>query len=210
MNTHDFSVRRASLEDYPRFAQLFPELLVDDPVPGPEIWASTYVPSTWVAARGGEVLGYCYCQKYAHSGYVRNVVVAPHARQGGVGRALMQTTANELRSDGKRSWCLNVKADNRAALALYARVGMQERYRACSFRLGWGALPALPSANAVVRALTSDRDATFEALFDLPGGQLGSARSLGRILLEATTPTAGAALGLAVSTHKSPQRSRFA
>ena len=192
------TLRRATVEDYPSFSRLFPELLVEDPVPSPEIWASTYLASTWVAARGGDVMGYCYCQKYANSGYVRNVVVAPHARRAGVGRALMQATADDLRSDGKRSWCLNVKADNRAALALYARMGMRQKYRACSFRLSWSALTALPAGNAVVRALSSDRDATFEALFDLPGGQLGSARSLGRILLEATTPTADGALGLAV------------
>lgn len=204
MSTWDFCVRRAASEDYPGFARLFPELLVDDPVPGPGVWASTFVPSTWVAARGAEVLGYCYCQKYAASGYVRNVVVAPQARQAGVGRALMQATADELRAHGKSSWCLNVKPDNEAALALYRSVGLQPKYRACSFRFSWTALGALPAGAAPVQALGPERDAALEALFDLPGGQLASARAIGRILLEAVTTDRAAPLGLAVFDPKFP------
>src|SRR3954462_6904242 len=132
MSAQVFSIRRATPDDYSSFSRLFPELLVDDPVPRLEVWGSTYLPSTWVAARGPEMLGYCYCQKYAESGYLRNVVVAPFARRAGVGRAFMQATADELRAHGKSSWRLNVKASNHAALALYARMGMQQKYRACA------------------------------------------------------------------------------
>jgi L-amino acid N-acyltransferase YncA len=204
VNPQDFAVRRATAEDYPGFARLFPELLVDDPVPRPEVWASAFVPSTWVAARGAEMLGYCYCQKYVASGYVRNVVVAPWARRAGVGRALMQATANELRADGKSSWCLNVKPDNQAALALYARMGLRPKYKSCAFRLSWSALGALPTGNAVVGPLTTERDTTLEALFDLPTGQLASARGLGRTLLEAATTDRQQSLGLAVFDPKFP------
>jgi GNAT superfamily N-acetyltransferase len=204
VSARDYDVRRATPADYASFARLFPELLVDDPVPGPEAWASTYVPSTWVAVRGAEVVGYCYCQKYATSGYVRNVVVAPQARKSGVGRALMQATADELRAQSKSRWCLNVKPDNEAALALYERMGLRQTYRACSFRFRWDALRSLPTGNAMVRPLTSEREAPLEALFDLPGGQLASARSQGRILLEATTPVGLAPLGVAVFDPKFP------
>ena len=204
MSTPDFTVRRAAVDDYPSFARLFPELLVDDPVPGAEVWASTFVPSTWVAVRGAEVLGYCYCQKYLASGYVRNVVVAPEARKAGVGRALMQATADELRAQGKRSWCLNVKPDNEAALALYRSVGLQPKYRSCSFRFNWSALGDLPLGGALVRPLTTEREATLEELFDLPGGQLASARGLGRMLLEAVTSEGQVPRGLAVFDPKFP------
>lgn len=200
----DFSVRRAAPEDYPSFARLFPELLVDDPVPGPEAWAATFVPSTLVAARGVEVLGYCYCQKYVASGYVRNVVVAPRARQKGIGRALMQATAEELRSHGKSRWCLNVKPDNLAALALYERMGLRHQYRSYSFRLRWDALGALPSGDAAVQSLPNERDGALEALFDLPAGQLAFARGLGRILLQVSTKGRRAPLGVAVFDPKFP------
>ena len=202
--TLDVVGRRATPEDYPSFARLFPELLVDDPVPGPETWTKTFVPSTWVAVRAAEVLGYCYFQEYANSGYVRNIVVAPLVRRLGVGRALMQGAANELRSHGKKSWRLNVKADNVAALALYERLGMRQKYAAYSFRLSWSALSALPAGSAVVRSLTEDRQATLEALFDLPGGQLASARALGRVLLEAVSTSGTAPVGLAVFEPRFP------
>jgi ribosomal protein S18 acetylase RimI-like enzyme len=191
-------VRRATRDDYPSFSRLFPELLVDDPIPTLDVWLSRFVPTTWVAVRGAQVLGYCYFQEYQASGYVRNVVVAPGARRAGVGRALMQATADELRSHGKQSWCLNVKPDNLAALALYERMGMRLKYSSRSLRLSWSALPALPKGEAAVRTLTEDRDATFEALFALPAGQLASARSLGRSLLEAIAAPTLAPLGVAV------------
>jgi ribosomal protein S18 acetylase RimI-like enzyme len=114
-------VRRATPDDYPSFSRLFPELLVDDPIPGLEIWASRFVPSTWVATRADQVLGYCYIQEYLDTGYVRNIVVAPVARRTGVGRALMEAAADELRSHGKRSWCLNVKPRGKPARFLPRR-----------------------------------------------------------------------------------------
>jgi ribosomal protein S18 acetylase RimI-like enzyme len=200
----EFVVRRASPDDYLAFSGLFPDLEVDDPVPGPEIWASAFVPSTWVAARGEEVLGYCYVQEYADTGYVRNVVVAPKARRRGVGRALMNATAEQLRLHGKRSWRLNVKPDNRAALALYARVGMQTQYSAKALRLPWAACESIPIGSAVVREPSPDRDADLEGLFTLPRGQLASARSLGRRLFEAVSSAGERSIGLAVFDPRIP------
>ncbi len=55
-----FIIRRASPDDYPAFARLFPELLVDDPVPSQDTWSTALAPSTWIAARDSEVLGYCF------------------------------------------------------------------------------------------------------------------------------------------------------
>jgi len=198
------AVRRATVDDYPSFAELFPEMRSGDRVPDREVWASTFVPSTWVASRDGQVVGYCYFQEYAQAGYVRNVVVAPLSRQLGVGRALMQATADELRAHGKRSWRLNVMPENRAALALYERMGMREKYKARSFRFSWSALQALPNGNALVRSLTADRDPALEALFELPSGQLAFARNLGRILLEALNGALATPVGLALFDPKFP------
>lgn len=198
------AVRRASPDDYRAFTGLFPELQVDDPVPGPEIWASTLVPSTWVASLGEDVLGYCYVQEYADTGYVRNVVVAPSARRRGVGRALMHATAEHLRSQGKRTWCLNVKPDNGAARALYARMGLQTQYSATALRLSWAASESIPIGGAVVGEVSPDRDAGLEALFALPRGQLAFARGLGRMLFEAVSKAGARSIGLAVFDPRFP------
>lgn len=56
-NPADNSIRRARHDDYGAFCRLFPELMVDDPVPGLEAWSSLLSPSTWIATLGGEVLG---------------------------------------------------------------------------------------------------------------------------------------------------------
>ena len=203
-NPKAFVVRKAVFQDYGGFVRLFPELLVDDPIPSLLNWESARLASTWIAARGAEVVGYCYFQEYEDTGYVRNIVVAPHDRRNGVGQALLRATADQLRSHGKSSWRLNVKPDNYPALALYARVGMQVDYAAKSLRLPWSALPALPVASAQVQALSRERDGALELCFDLPRGQLAAARDQGRLLLEATSSTDGSPVGLAVFDPKFP------
>ena len=57
-----------------------PELLVGDPVPGIERWRDEMVPGSLIAERGGRVLGYSYFQLIGATGHIRNVVVAPEAR----------------------------------------------------------------------------------------------------------------------------------
>ena len=200
----DLCIRRAGVEDYSAFARFFPELMVDDPIPGPETWASVIAPSTWLAVREGEVVGYCYFEEYVDSGYVRSVVVAPTARRSGVGSQLMRATAEHLRSQGKTSWRLNVRPSNQAAVALYRALQMRTKYVATSLRLPWAALPALPAGAAGVQTLAPGRDAQLERQFDLPKGQLASARDKGRLLFEATSVADGTSEGLAVFDPKFP------
>ena len=200
----EFVVRPATPEDYAAFARLFPELEVDDPVPGPAMWASEYAPFAWIAEARGAILGYCYCQEFEDAGYVRNVVVAPSARRRGVGRALMDAVAGGLRARGKRSWRLNVKPDNVAALALYARMGLKPRYSSRSLRFPWRALAALPAGNARVRVPSPAREAALERLFELPRGQIAFARDRGRVLLEALEAASDRPIGLAVFDPKFP------
>jgi GNAT superfamily N-acetyltransferase len=192
------SIRRATIDDYAAFARLFPELGVDDPVPSPEAWARAYVPFTRVATDDAEVLGYCYCQEYDDSGYVRNVAVAPGARRRGVGRALMEATARHLRVLGKTHWRLNVGPKNGAAIALYESLGMRTLYPSRAVRVPRTSLAALPAAGTRVRILPPAREAEVERLFGLPRGQLGSLRDIGRLLFEAVAGPTTPCLGLAV------------
>jgi hypothetical protein len=55
-NPADLSIRRARHDDYDAFCRLFPELRVDDPIPGFDAWTSLLSPSTWIATLDGEVL----------------------------------------------------------------------------------------------------------------------------------------------------------
>jgi ribosomal protein S18 acetylase RimI-like enzyme len=199
-----FFVRSALDTDYLAFVRLFPELQVDDPVPSLETWTAGFVPSTLVATRGEEVVGYCYFQELRETGYVRNIVVAPAARRLGVGRTLMNATANQLRAHGKSSWRLNVKPDNFPARFLYERMGLRPQYESKSFRMPWVALNALPPGTSFVREPTLERDGELESAFELPRGQLESARGLKRILLEAVSSTTQRSIGLAVFDPKFP------
>jgi GNAT superfamily N-acetyltransferase len=214
----EIAIRRAAVDDYPAFTRLFPELGIDDPLPSRAVWASAYVPFTRVATGDAKVLGYCYCQEYDDTGYVRNVAVAPGARRRGVGRALMEATARHLRSIGKTHWRLNVGPRNDAALALYEGLGMRTLYPSRAVRVPWTSLAALPAVGAATRArasgaarvrapspgsltvrvLSPSRDAEVERLFDLPRGQLASLRDVGRLLFEAVADVAGRCIGLAV------------
>jgi len=199
-----FFVRSALDTDYPAFVRLFPELQVDDPVPRLETWTAGYVPSTLVAARGEEVIGYCYFQELMETGYVRNIVVAPAARRLGVGRTLMNATANQLKAHGKSSWRLNVNPGNFPARSLYERMGLKPHSESKSLRMPWVALKALPPGTSFVREPTLERDVELESAFELPRGQLESARGLKRILFEAVSSTTQRSVGLAVFDPKFP------
>jgi GNAT superfamily N-acetyltransferase len=196
-------IRPATIDDHAAFVRLFPELRVDDPIPDAETWARTRVPGTLIAAEAGAVVGYCYFQELRDSGYVRNVVVDPHARRRGVGRALMDAVAATLRRHGKTSWRLNVKDDNVAALALYHRLGLRTAYASTMFRIPWASVAGLPAGTALVEEVACDHDDALERAFALPAGQLGAMRALGRVLLQAVRPVRGAeaaqsVVGLAV------------
>lgn len=197
-------IRRALPDDYPAFSRLFPEMQVGDPIPGLDVWVSGLAPSTWVADRAGEVLGYCYVQEYVDTGYVRNVVVSPSARRTGLGSALMQATADHLMARGKTSWRLNVKSDNQAALALYRRFGMEVKYLTKVLLFPWAALSALPAGNALVHEVAAERDAAIEREFDIPHGQLASARGSGRRILEAKSNDGSSLMAFAMFDPKFP------
>jgi ribosomal protein S18 acetylase RimI-like enzyme len=198
----DLVVRLGSASDYAAFAELFPELGVDDRVPSLETWTSELAPTTFVAADSGRTVGFCYFQEFATVGYVRQIAVAKDARRQGVGQALLQQTAEHLKRAGLRWWELNVKPDNQAAIALYETLGLREKYVSRSLRLPWVALTALPSGVATVAVFAEDRDADLERAFELPRGQLALARKAGRVLLEACE--GGATTGLAVFDPKFP------
>jgi ribosomal protein S18 acetylase RimI-like enzyme len=197
-------IRPATPDDYPAFTTLFPELQVNDPLPSLDTWTTMYVPATWVAVSGACVIGYCYCQEYIDTGYVRNVVVAPAQHGKGVATLLMKALAERLRSSGKQYWRLNVKPDNVAALALYTGLGMRVQYRATAFKFPWAALPHLPFDGVAARVLEPKRDAVAESAFDLPQGQLAYARQHGRHLWEIAGQSEATMNGLACFDAKFP------
>jgi ribosomal protein S18 acetylase RimI-like enzyme len=194
----ELSIRAATTEDYGAFSRLFPELGTSDPLPSFAAWSNGFVHSTRIATLEGNAVGYCYVEELELTGYVRHVVVEPAVRRRGVGRALLQATAELLRSRGKRSWALNVRPDNRAAITLYEQLGLRARYLSKALELPWRVLPDLPGGDAITRELTVERDAVAEAAFELPAGQLSKARRFPRVLLEATTSDGARMLGIAV------------
>jgi len=82
-----------------------------------------------VALRGDEVLGWCDILGQApetrrHVGLL-GMALAPEARGQGLGRALIGAALAEADARGLRRVELSVHADNRAAQALYRRVGFE-------------------------------------------------------------------------------------
>ena len=60
-----------------------------------------------------------------HRGWVYYLAVAPDARRGGMGRALMAAAEAWLRGRGAPKLQLMVRHDNAEALAFYAALGLQ-------------------------------------------------------------------------------------
>lgn len=178
-----FTTRPARPGDHAAFERLFPELAVEDPPISQEKWASELMPTTLMVEDGNatdpsEIVGYAYYQIMKDVAYIRHVVTAPHARKRGVGRALMAEIANRARAAGCTAWCLNVKPENTAAIALYERVGLARAFGTRVLRVPWSLVgPATEADTAfTARLLGPDDDARVEPPMLLVDGQLAVAR----------------------------------
>ena len=176
-------VRAASAADYPAFATLFRELGLDDPTPSIDRWTSDLMRQTLVADDGG-VRGYVNFYQLGNAGHVRNLVVAPDARNLGVGHTLMTASAKSLRSGGASEWHLNVKAHNAAAIHLYEKLGMRAEHRSTVVRLAWDDVGKLPAELATVTPAAPEEDDDLERAFGLPSGRLAMARRPGRVVVQ--------------------------
>ena len=82
----------------------------------------------------GAPAGYAFCRLVRSGptfdfgetrGEVESLVVAPHARGGGVGTALLDECRRHLRSRGCTHWTVSVMAANDGAVQLYRRAGFR-------------------------------------------------------------------------------------
>lgn len=144
-------LRPAMPADYATFVLLMKELGVDDPTPSEAAFARDLVPTMLIAepaANNEAPLGYVYYQVLSAVVYVRHIVVAPEARGRRVGQRLMEAVAEIGRTSGATAWCLNVKPENRSAIALYTRMGLHEAYPSTAMRIDWkqvsATIPTLP------------------------------------------------------------------
>lgn len=162
------SVRLADAADYPAFVRLFPELAVADPVPTPEQFTSSMLPRVVLFEEDGQVCAYAFWLLYGATAHVVHLVVDPQARGRGVGRALLEDVRGRVVAQQCLRWCLNVKQDNAAAIALYRRCGFATEHPGWAMRTTWANLATLPDAPEAV--VTRTLDAADDAL---AGGSLG-------------------------------------
>jgi ribosomal protein S18 acetylase RimI-like enzyme len=229
------AVRAAKASDYPAFERLFPELGVHEPLMPPARFETELVPTTLVAeAAGAHVVGYTYFQVMGTMAYVRHLVVAPAARRQGIARLLMHEVVARVRALGCVSFCLNVKPDNVAAIALYEDFGLARAYESVALQIDWEAVrraslsgvdghahasvhaAALAAAPAVgiesevsVREILPADDATVEPAMRLVRGQLEAARALPKRVLLMLEEGLGAIAGAAVFHPQFPGASPF-
>ncbi|MCB9752823.1 MAG: ribosomal protein S18-alanine N-acetyltransferase [Myxococcales bacterium] len=76
-----------------------------------------------IAARGGGVLGYTCVWEQPPEAHLLKIAVAPEARGGGVGGALLRRALHQARVSGCEQVQLEVARANASALRLYQRAG---------------------------------------------------------------------------------------
>lgn len=76
-----------------------------------------------VAERGGEIVGTVMAGYEGHRGWINYLGVAPSLQRGGLGRRLMDEAEARLRAAGCPKINLQVRADNKVAIAFYERIG---------------------------------------------------------------------------------------
>lgn len=79
-----------------------------------------------VAERDGIIVGLTrFAEMSENEGAVHSLYVSPHAHGGGIGRLLLNTAADELRSAGKRTAFLWVFAANAPSIGFYEAHGWE-------------------------------------------------------------------------------------
>ncbi len=77
----------------------------------------------YVAEQDGRILGGCGVLMVAGEGNITNVVVAPEARNKGVGTAMLAHLMEEGRREGLTAYTLEVRVSNAAAIHVYEKLG---------------------------------------------------------------------------------------
>ncbi len=78
-----------------------------------------------VAVEDGKIVGYAGFETIVDEGHVINMAVADECRRQGVGRSLMERIIEESKSAKLKRLILEVRISNRAAIALYEKMGFQ-------------------------------------------------------------------------------------
>lgn len=77
----------------------------------------------YVAERDGQLLGGCGVLMIAGEGNITNVVIAPEARNQGIGTAMLQHLMQEGEREGLMAYTLEVRVSNAAAIHVYEKLG---------------------------------------------------------------------------------------
>ena len=77
----------------------------------------------YVAEKEGQLLGCCGVLMIAGEGNITNVVIAPEARNQGIGTAMLKHLMEEGRREGLTAYTLEVRVSNAAAIHVYEKLG---------------------------------------------------------------------------------------
>jgi ribosomal-protein-alanine N-acetyltransferase len=73
----------------------------------------------------GRLVGYLIISRYVDAWHVMNVAVAPEHRRRGIASRMLAELFRLTGDDPRRGYTLEVRVSNRAAIALYERLGFQ-------------------------------------------------------------------------------------
>ena len=100
-------------------------------------------PGTFLFAGDG---GFILARAAASEAEILTLAVSPKARRAGTGMALVRAAAVQAQDLGAEALFLEVAADNRAARALYDRLGFAQ----AGLRKGYYAVPGAPARDALI------------------------------------------------------------
>lgn len=146
----EFTVRPATAADARPMAELFAAVAAErtgiasePPVDVEERTArfAASIASSLVAATGGQVIGMIHIEASRHGFGEFGMLVDRTWRGRGVGSALIQAAVTWAREHGLHKLCLEVFAQNEAAIALYRKCGfVEEGHRVKHYRRASGEL----------------------------------------------------------------------
>jgi len=167
-------IRPATKADHATYARLFRELGTDDAIWDEARFGREMMPTTLVV----DDLGYAFFVVIGDSAHVSHIAVAPEARRRGIAKALMLGVAERAREAGCKTWRLNVKTSNTAAIALYEGFGPSRAFESCALRIEWS---VVPEGSSLGRLIEPAEDERIERALGMLPGQLAQGRAVKRL-----------------------------
>ena len=143
--TVDIFIRPATLEDYPFYCQLYPEIGTDHPPVPVEAWTKYEMPKMSIIMQDTTSVAYVWAMGIGKNYYLVHLVVAHEYRRKGIGTATLRLVKKMAREKGFETWGLHCDVTHEIPYKMYIKAGLRPNGKGFYMHMPDESINSLPS-----------------------------------------------------------------